>query len=105
MLYFCLHTVYVYINVSYNQCVKKLFSLMLGGGSLTGSGGSSGGIVGVQGIGSGNKPLMNQESFDNLIYPFLTMKRFPPNFIIHLGKFFFVVGRFSVSVYPLIRLL
>ncbi|RXG51440.1 C2 domain-containing protein 5 [Armadillidium vulgare] len=56
------------------------------GGSLTGSGGSYGGKTGLQGsVGTCQKQLMSQESFDNLIYPFLTMKSFPPEFIVHIG--------------------
>ncbi|MPC17141.1 C2 domain-containing protein 5 [Portunus trituberculatus] len=60
------------------------------GSSLAGSGGSSGGgVVGKVGGGtmsaSHHRPIMTQESFDLLEYPFLTMKSFPPGFILHLG--------------------
>ncbi|XP_071520258.1 C2 domain-containing protein 5 isoform X3 [Panulirus ornatus] len=56
------------------------------GGSLAGSGGSSGGGVGKGGTLTGvHRPIMTQESFDLLEYPFLTMKTFPPGFILNLG--------------------
>ena len=57
------------------------------GGSLTGSGGSSGGRggIGVLGV-SPHRPVMTQEAFDMLEYPFLTMTTFPQGFILHLGK-------------------
>lgn len=65
----------------------KLLLINFLGGSLTGSGGSYGGKTGLQGsVGTCQKQLMSQESFDNLIYPFLTMKSFPPEFIVHIGK-------------------
>lgn len=55
-------------------------------GSIAGSGGSS--ICGVRGgpMPTGaHRPVMTQESFDMLEYPFLTMKSFPEGFIMHLG--------------------
>ncbi|XP_076063001.1 C2 domain-containing protein 5 [Oratosquilla oratoria] len=62
-----------------------------GGGSLAGSGGSSGGgggggVVGGRGTFSGGqRPFLTQDSFEMLEYPFLTMKSFPPGFVLHLG--------------------
>ena len=32
------------------------------------------------------KPHINHETLDMLEYPFLTLSKFPPGFIIHLGK-------------------
>ncbi|KAK7076647.1 C2 domain-containing protein 5 [Halocaridina rubra] len=65
------------------------------GGSLAGSGGSSGGGGGAGGVGGGtgkggtlagvHRPVMTQDSFDMLEYPFLTMKKFPSGFLLHLG--------------------
>ncbi|CAL4084216.1 unnamed protein product, partial [Meganyctiphanes norvegica] len=54
-------------------------------GSLAGSGGSS--TCGVRGgmVTGVHRPIMTQESFDMLEYPFLTMKSFPEGFIMHLG--------------------
>jgi hypothetical protein len=31
------------------------------------------------------RPSMNQESLDMMEYPFLTMSKYPPGFIMHLG--------------------
>lgn len=63
-----------------------LIKIFLTGGSLAGSGGSSGGGVGKGGTLTGvHRPIMTQESFDLLEYPFLTMKTFPPGFILNLG--------------------
>ncbi|XP_068230425.1 C2 domain-containing protein 5 isoform X2 [Palaemon carinicauda] len=58
------------------------------GGSLAGSGGSSGGGggTGKGGTLTGvHRPVMTQDSFDMLEYPFLTMKKFPAGFLQHLG--------------------
>lgn len=32
------------------------------------------------------KPPLNQENLDMLEYPFLTISKFPPGFILHLGE-------------------
>ncbi|XP_066976345.1 C2 domain-containing protein 5 isoform X1 [Macrobrachium rosenbergii] len=58
------------------------------GGSLAGSGGSSGGGGGTSKGGTltgVHRPVMTQDSFDMLEYPFLTMKKFPAGFLQHLG--------------------
>jgi hypothetical protein len=31
------------------------------------------------------RPSVNQESLDMMEYPFLTMSKYPPGFILHLG--------------------
>lgn len=31
------------------------------------------------------RPSLNQESLDMMEYPFLTMSKYPPGFILHLG--------------------
>jgi hypothetical protein len=31
------------------------------------------------------RPSMNQDSLDMMEYPFLTMSKYPPGFIMHLG--------------------
>jgi len=37
------------------------------------------------------RPAMNQDSLDMMEYPFLTMSKYPPGFILHLGIVLFSV--------------
>ncbi|XP_068082905.1 C2 domain-containing protein 5 [Anabrus simplex] len=55
------------------------------GNSLTGSDRSSNVGVHFRQPASMIRPTMNQESIDMLEYPFLTMGKYPPGFIVHLG--------------------
>jgi hypothetical protein len=59
--------------------------VLFSGNSLTGSDRSStmGGHI-RQGP-SVVRPAMNQESLDMMEYPFLTMSKYPPGFILRLG--------------------
>lgn len=67
---------------------KRFFSGT--GNSLTGSDRSGGAIPGYHHIRSTLlRPTV--DNFDMMEYPFLTMSKYPPGFILHLGnsKFFF----------------
>lgn len=67
-----------YINIVYNLLVIHclLLLIIILGNSLTAA--VCGGAV--------LRPTLNQESIDMLEYPFLTIVKFPPGFILHLGK-------------------
>lgn len=57
------------------------------GNSLTGSDRSAGGSAGFC-LKTSNmlRAALHQDNFDLLEYPFLTMLRYPPAFIMHLGN-------------------
>lgn len=60
------------------------YHFLFSGNSLTSSDRSS--TVGSHLRPPSVRPTMNQENLDMLEYPFLTMSKYPPGFVQHLGK-------------------